>query len=946
MPSNIAQNNKSLDDLYKETVGQKSLDSLYKETVLTQAAPEDKWKSEIPIISDFYRGEDEFFGNAKPLPKEAPFYRQFVQGIGNMTPGLVVPGGGGTAYNQLAGEAENIMGVLGTKLPGVVQRLVPQMIVGGTLGGAEDPSVKGVAKGAALAGAFHMGIGEPLRKLLGGGEVSPIPEKPSPKMLPAYEPQMPPVINRGPQETTFYVPPAPSKAGPPLDTQANIQNHLASLKKDGPKMGAYEGPGKRQLETQATVAMRRAGILPPIHPMEGFRNYTEPVAGGRKPPMKYDGISSIPEGTVEKLNPESGLYSGVNLGKEYLNVIEHSPTTGKMKTVNVKAEIPVANMDKVGSWIQANKRVPSSLRDKYDALATDVESINQNLAYRPTTTLKRIAPSGAKLADAIDTAQMQSAVRSGNAKADVIEAFGHAPKKAEIQNLRDVAIGEAEPINEGVARAAAVLKDKLFSEAGKEATAKGLKVLRPDGHGGVIEAPFVPMEKYFPREILFEKLKSKSNLNKIYDHMVKTGQAADQGEASRIFDDFIKGKFNRRAGGLEHARVINLPDEFYNQNHLEVLSNYFDDTYRRFAEIDNYGPKDVIKNGIMKDIASEGGDVALAQKIFDRVVGNVDHNKTLGKVQDFSSKWVARALLPLSFIKNLGQGVINVMPLYGVKNTLLAYNEARGFGSTIKSLRSGAQKSLFEGGTGTSAFDKVITGPFAFSEGRINRVVAPIAAQTWLREQFANYMQAPTARLAARIMRRTGIDIAEAAKRGKLTSAELNNAGHKAVKISQFFTGAADMPVALSSQIGSAATTFKKFGIKQGHFISDLVAEARAGDAGPLLAYLALGEIVGGGASYVSDVARGKKPDSASNYLATGILRGAGGFGIASDALQALTFKGQAGQFLLPPQVTIPAQLGAAAVSGGEGFSKAATRYIPYVGPAISNSMKKKKAAQ
>jgi hypothetical protein len=109
-------------------------------------------------------------------------------------------------------------------------------------------------------------------------------------------------------------------------------------------------------------------------------------------------------------------------------------------------------------------------------------------------------------------------------------------------------------------------------------------------------------------------------------------------------------------------------------------------------------------------------------------------------------------------------------------------------------------------------------------------------------------------------------------------------------KITQFKTGALDLPEFFTSPEYKIFTQFKSFAVNQAKFIKDnVINETLKGNFAPLTRFAVFGQLVGEGVGDIKAFIRGKKRTKGFNRLLENYAT-IGGFGLFSDLVSAANY--------------------------------------------------------
>jgi len=398
----------------------------------------------------------------------------------------------------------------------------------------------------------------------------------------------------------------------------------------------------------------------------------------------------------------------------------------------------------------------------------------------------------------------------------------------------------------------------LLDEIGERAELSALDIRTPDGKA----VPFKRRKNYFPRIHDLDKLTKAKHRTRALKYLVETGQAKNLADADRMLEGYLKGKGERRAGNLENARILDLPD--YEKDPLKAVGKYIDGAARRLTESDTFGKKDELAKNLIEKVRREGGDWRYAQEVFDLMVGT---KKYKSKLVDLASKFNIVTKLDLSFITNATQPV-NTAVKTGVVNTLDAIlktyvTDRKGslrFAREAGTVEAPATMGK-EGGLSIGRVMETILTPFSYVEKK-NRVSAAVAGKLYAEKLTKKILKNPTNAQAIRQLKSLGIDAERILAEGKITPEDILGAAYENTKATQFKVDAIDVPPAWKTNIGRLLTQFRSFSFRQTIFVRDeVLKEARHGNFLPMIRLIALGVPASFVASSVRNAITGRNLD-------------------------------------------------------------------------------------
>lgn len=474
--------------------------------------------------------------------------------------------------------------------------------------------------------------------------------------------------------------------------------------------------------------------------------------------------------------------------------------------------------------------------------------------------LARQGKSGQELADKIKFQRTNAEQLRGGYQVKLQEAL-QGLNQSERNVVGQVSDGKMQVNNPRIIQA--VQKTRaILDDIGGKAQEVGLKIKTPSG-----EVPFRMKENYFPRVYDFTDLQKAGQRQRAMQHLVDSGQAQNIADADRMLETFIKDNTVRRAGNLEHARVLDLPG--YETDPLKAVNKYIDSASRRLTEANTFGSTDEVAKRLIDRVRTEGGDYKYAQEVFDLMTGQKKY-QNLGV--DLATKFNYITKLDLGFITNATQpintavktGIINTLD--GVMKAYLTPNKAGKFARQIGAVTDEVVKGRAEGLTMGRLMETILS-PFSFIE-RKNRVISAVAGKNFT-EQLANkILKNPESKYALRQLKSIGIDPEKIIAQGKITADDILGGAKATSDKTQFKVDAIDIPPGWKTNIGRLLTQFKSFSFQQTKFVRDEVAkEAGAGNFAPLVKLIALAVPASFVAQSVRNKLTGRNPSEEEKSL-------------------------------------------------------------------------------
>ncbi len=691
---------------------------------------------------------------------------------------------------------------------------------------------------------------------------------------------------------------------------------------------------------------------------------------------------------ADKLDP--AFYNVVKAWDNKLKVVSAAPTTATMAKATKQAQMAKAKealaFDK--EWTKhvfESTNATITQKKKLDnAIKTIEQSIKENSSdgLPPPTTpdmplnqqpglwdrIKNVAKvvvkesrailndmgtNGKEAAKRIDNYFNDAERMAGGAVADYNTSTKSLTTET-VERLNKALDGQDVKLNKAEQKILGQLRGQLDQYAGEAQKAR-MEIRRPDG----TKVEFQPRENYLPHMVDMDKLKAQRDA--VIQHLVESKQLPDVTTASNFVNDIINGgsvgdayhkyfpnALPNRYGNLEMARVIDWPKEVLRYDRM-LLPDYFQSAANRIQMSYQFGPDNELVDKLLTNIAQEGGDSQLADRIIKKNLGILREDRVLSQGVGAIKQVQAATKLGLALISNAGQST-NTATEFGIMPTLKSIFSAFKPESQDFALRTGATldsavKELEDEVMGTGGLSKITAPGFGAVE-KFNRIVAANTGKEFVNKRFQDLLANTSDTTAMKDLEKMGINVKEALARGELTTEELLKAGQKAVNITQFKTRPIDLPPTWSSAFGRLVTQFKSFSYKHGQFIANEVLKPAIQDKNfaPLLRYTVLGLVVGEGISDLKAFVR--RRERPTNPIERGMdnLASVGGMGLLQDAINAAGRGSEAMlSFIAGPTVSDISKAAGGVGLALQGKPKTLARFIlgniPVVGQPIANTL-------
>lgn len=580
------------------------------------------------------------------------------------------------------------------------------------------------------------------------------------------------------------------------------------------------------------------------------------------------------------------------------------------------------------------------------------------------TTISRFGETGKQLAQTLRAIRDDAEREAGTYVADLRKSLSNLTTLDEKANLVEVLDKGAAPVSRNVAEIAAKERAKLNAIADR-ATEASLEIRNPVTGAKV---PFTPRQNFFPHTGTrsLEEIARDPRARAKAVQTIQKQEGTSLEEAGKIFDAMVKNS-RGRYGHLEVARLYDFGD--YDKNPLTALSTYYSRALRRLNEAERLGAGNEKAYEAAELIGQQFGDRAkdFAKTLVDRMTGR----ETLGLGGKIATDiggtvrgFEAATKLGQAVIANSSQTALTAV-VAGVKNTARAVKAAMTKEGQEFALKSGAtlsstlhdfmREAVGAGGRslGERAGETVLKATGFLAVEKANRAIAANAGRFYAQDAFEKILSNPKSRSAINnsvMLRRMGVDLDAALKRGELSETDLLKAGQSIVQRTQFKTDPTELPLFWSSPAGKIVTQFKSFAFRSGKLLKDdvlkpareyLLTGGRRGSLGPITRAATILPLAGEAVEDLRAAIRGKRrPDDvltriAEDYAAVGTL------GLFMDTWRAASFgKGGVLGLIAGPAVSDVAEAGTGVMQAVQGkprtLSRFAARNVPVVGSSLA----------
>lgn len=356
---------------------------------------------------------------------------------------------------------------------------------------------------------------------------------------------------------------------------------------------------------------------------------------------------------------------------------------------------------------------------------------------------------------------------------------------------------------------------------------------------------------YFPRNYS-QLLKTEKGFNKAAEALVKSGQAVDKLEASRMLNQ-MKRKYSTSFGHFENARKADLPD--YDKDPDAIL-NYLEGAYRRIAHAEVFGPKGEKAGQLLKELDTQRPFLskrnldyfraATGERVFDRP-------ELLEKSLGAARGVMTITKLGTASVANIQQSV-NTLSASTLRDTV------KGF---YKTFSKSERNFLVDTGAISDIQVRNLRNQYSFLRGKLSRYAMPLFAEV---EKMNRSVAALAGRSYGQRLAQSGNiqrlrEIGVEGPIGKtLTYRQQVQASRGLVEKTQFLTDPQDLPFLASTPEGKMVMQFRSFIYRQTGFMwNEILKKFGKGDVTPLIKFVAAGIPAGYGAGKVRATLKGQE---------------------------------------------------------------------------------------
>lgn len=619
------------------------------------------------------------------------------------------------------------------------------------------------------------------------------------------------------------------------EVKQRVQSFGRTIQREAPK---FKIPSARERLPQFIPPVAKK-LLVPYEPFKGKQPFK-----GKESGDFFSGMEKMRENFMDTGRPQISMKDLTPQEKSTVKeqIIWSPQAAGIMKPIGKVA-------GKIGK--QLVKKGIEKIKLPYEP--STARKIYRNIGVSGEAELSRTI-SGKKLAKLAGKQQKAEDMFRGKYQDRLNQALRGLNKKEKL-NVTDILDKNIRPISNKALKAAQKIRTGILDKIGRVAEKSGLGIKTPTG-----TVPFRLRQNYFPRSYNLTDLQKGTNRQKILQSIVDKGQAKNIAEADKIFQDFIVGNTQRRAGQLEYARVFDMPG--YEKDPKKAILQYISSTSKRLTEAKSYGAKDEVAKQLIDRVRVEGGDYKYAQEVFDLIVRN---KKYKNPVVDNVMKFNLITKLDLSFLTNLTQ-INNTQTKAGLFRTLGAVLEffTTPRRSVRRAIKAGSiEAPIFTGKGEGFNIGKVVSAvlyPFRKSE-EFNRIIATGAGSRFTKSLAKKLLKNPKYGYAIRQLKSVGVDVEKIIATGKITPDDILGGAKGVSDVTQFTYSPLAVPPAWKTNIGKLLGQFKSFSFQQTIFVRDeVVKEATKGNILPLVRIVALGVPLAFGAALGRAKLTGREP--------------------------------------------------------------------------------------
>lgn len=365
------------------------------------------------------------------------------------------------------------------------------------------------------------------------------------------------------------------------------------------------------------------------------------------------------------------------------------------------------------------------------------------------------------------------------------------------------------------------------------------------------------LDKYFPQML------DPAKRDEAIKYLIDNGRKED---ATIVEKMFMRSDLTKKASAEMHRSLEGLPEEFYINDDLALLSRWNKETAERVARARVWGPNmESLTNDLaelskeMKPSKYANIDKFVKETFKTDIYGTVDKYGPGGKVLPVGRQAVVATKMTTSSLKNAAQSS-NTAQVGGMFNTAknikkyvtkTGRNELKNIaldaGVNVHYLTDQFTERLLSNASKSMGLSKKASEVLLKYNGfqgieKFNRLVSAGTGKDYITRLAKN----PMSKKNARLLRNLKLDPADIAKNG-LSKDALNKGIRNFVGETQFYTGTKDVPLWTNrTELGKTVSHLGKFSIKQWeHYRNNIIKEATRGNLAPAFRFLATTTIAG-----------------------------------------------------------------------------------------------------
>jgi hypothetical protein len=372
-------------------------------------------------------------------------------------------------------------------------------------------------------------------------------------------------------------------------------------------------------------------------------------------------------------------------------------------------------------------------------------------------------------------------------------------------------------------------------------------------------------------------------------------QNIPRSKALRLWQDTIAPQHNRVTGHLTKSRTANVP--WYDRDLNSAIGHYMLEAHKGIENVGRLGRNKEVAYKLIDRIEAEGGNWKIADELLQRYTNPAQFQHTSDLAQKILTFNVVTKLNPLTTLVNMSQTMATTLrtsPRATMKAILgwdkeFAVRSGAIVNQTMRDIMAAHGAGSKWGGWYMRAIG------FKKSE-EILRTMASNAGRHHAMDLVEMLSKGKRTSYAKRQLASLGLDPDEIAKRGRLTTEELQEVGKRVSQQTQFRGDKFDLPMAWLGNYGRVVTQFKTFVYNQARLLNRAVwQEAKQGNLRPLMFLMTAYPAAGTGFDIaVNQMLLGKKPPESVVQAYFRGLTAVGGLGLLQTSLESMRYGAKA----------------------------------------------------